>query len=190
MSGQGTFPPCEGGRDLRAQDARPNGAASTAATASRAETRARASGGPDSSPSATTSLRLLESATAEDGTIQPFDGGDLDLHHAGLSLFARVDILLTNFHLPRSTLFMLVVSVLRVGYDETGLCPWRFAQGYRFLFVWRMRACCFAGHALKPSSLFRTTAPVVVDALARWLSYCRDDAVEPHDCAGPRSPRF
>jgi S-adenosylmethionine:tRNA ribosyltransferase-isomerase len=55
----------------------------------------------------TTSLRLLESATAEDGTIDPFEGETAIFITPGYR-FRAVDILLTNFHLPRSTLFMLV----------------------------------------------------------------------------------
>jgi len=54
----------------------------------------------------TTSLRLLESATAEDGTIEPFEGDTAIFITPGYR-FRAVDILLTNFHLPRSTLFML-----------------------------------------------------------------------------------
>ena len=55
----------------------------------------------------TTSLRLLESATAQDGTIEPFTGETAIFITPGYG-FRAVDILLTNFHLPRSTLFMLV----------------------------------------------------------------------------------
>jgi S-adenosylmethionine:tRNA ribosyltransferase-isomerase len=55
----------------------------------------------------TTSLRLLESATAEDRTIEPFTGETAIFITPGYR-FRAVDILLTNFHLPRSTLFMLV----------------------------------------------------------------------------------
>ena len=55
----------------------------------------------------TTSLRLLESAAAEDGSIQPFTGDTAIFITPGYR-FRAVDILLTNFHLPRSTLFMLV----------------------------------------------------------------------------------
>jgi S-adenosylmethionine:tRNA ribosyltransferase-isomerase len=57
----------------------------------------------------TTSLRLLESATAEDGTIEPFTGETAIFITPGYR-FRAVDILLTNFHLPRSTLFMLVAA--------------------------------------------------------------------------------
>jgi S-adenosylmethionine:tRNA ribosyltransferase-isomerase len=57
----------------------------------------------------TTSLRLLESATAEDGTIKPFEGETSIFITPGYR-FRAVDALLTNFHLPRSTLFMLVAA--------------------------------------------------------------------------------
>ncbi len=55
----------------------------------------------------TTSLRLLESAATEDGTIEPFSADTAIFITPGYR-FRAVDILLTNFHLPRSTLFMLV----------------------------------------------------------------------------------
>lgn len=55
----------------------------------------------------TTSLRLLESATGEDGKLMPFFGGTNLFITPGYR-FRFVDRLLTNFHLPRSTLFMLV----------------------------------------------------------------------------------
>ena len=55
----------------------------------------------------TTSLRLLESAARADGTIAPF-AGDTALFITPGYRFKAVDLLLTNFHLPRSTLFMLV----------------------------------------------------------------------------------
>ncbi len=54
-----------------------------------------------------TSLRLLESAAGPDGRIKPF-AGKTDLFITPGYRFRAVDLLLTNFHLPRSTLFMLV----------------------------------------------------------------------------------
>jgi S-adenosylmethionine:tRNA ribosyltransferase-isomerase len=57
----------------------------------------------------TTSLRLLESAAQDDGTIAPFSG-DTSLFIAPGYRFRAIDALLTNFHLPRSTLFMLVAA--------------------------------------------------------------------------------
>lgn len=55
----------------------------------------------------TTSLRLLESAAIAPGIIKPFTG-ETDIFITPGYQFKIVDLLLTNFHLPRSTLFMLV----------------------------------------------------------------------------------
>ena len=55
----------------------------------------------------TTALRVLESAASEDGRIEGFSG-ETDLFILPGYRFKAVDLLLTNFHLPRSTLFMLV----------------------------------------------------------------------------------
>ncbi len=57
----------------------------------------------------TTSLRLLETAAAADGRIDPFDG-NTDLFILPGHRFRAVELLITNFHLPRSTLFMLVCA--------------------------------------------------------------------------------
>lgn len=78
----------------------------------------------------TTSLRLLESATAEDGTIEPFTGETAIFITPGYR-FRAVDILLTNFHLPRSTLFMLVsafsgLDTMKRAYSHA------IENGYRF----------------------------------------------------------
>jgi S-adenosylmethionine:tRNA ribosyltransferase-isomerase len=78
----------------------------------------------------TTSLRLLESATAEDGTVVPF-AGETEIFITPGYRFRAVDILLTNFHLPRSTLFMLVsafagLATMRQAYAHA------IAAGYRF----------------------------------------------------------
>jgi S-adenosylmethionine:tRNA ribosyltransferase-isomerase len=78
----------------------------------------------------TTSLRLLESAAADDGTIQPFSGETSIFITPGYR-FRAVDILLTNFHLPRSTLFMLVsafsgLETMKHAYAHA------IAGGYRF----------------------------------------------------------
>lgn len=55
----------------------------------------------------TTSLRLLETASRATGTLQPFMG-DTDIFITPGFRFRTVDVLMTNFHLPKSTLFMLV----------------------------------------------------------------------------------
>lgn len=59
----------------------------------------------------TTSLRLLESAAGEDGVINPF-AGDTDIFITPGYRFRAVDGLMTNFHLPKSTLFMLVSALM------------------------------------------------------------------------------
>ena len=57
----------------------------------------------------TTALRLLETAAAANGTVRPF-AGDTALFITPGYRFKAVDLLLTNFHLPRSTLLMLVAA--------------------------------------------------------------------------------
>jgi S-adenosylmethionine:tRNA ribosyltransferase-isomerase len=59
----------------------------------------------------TTSLRLIESACAEGGDIQPFDGDTAIFITPGYR-FKGIDGLMTNFHLPKSTLFMLVSALM------------------------------------------------------------------------------
>lgn len=78
----------------------------------------------------TTSLRLLESAADEDGTIRPFEGDTAIFITPGYR-FKAIDGLITNFHLPRSTLFMLVsalmgLDVMKVVYAHA------VDAGYRF----------------------------------------------------------
>lgn len=55
----------------------------------------------------TTSLRLLESATTPEGEVKPWSG-PTDIFITPGYKFRAVDVLMTNFHLPKSTLFMLV----------------------------------------------------------------------------------
>ncbi len=78
----------------------------------------------------TTSLRLLESAADDDGTIRPFTG-DTSLFITPGYRFKAVDLMMTNFHLPRSTLFMLVSAFSG---RETMLDAYRhaIAGNYRF----------------------------------------------------------
>jgi len=77
-----------------------------------------------------TSLRLLESAAGEDGRIRPL-AGETALFITPGYRFRAVDAMLTNFHLPRSTLFMLVAAfcgldVMKRAYAHA------VAAGYRF----------------------------------------------------------
>jgi S-adenosylmethionine:tRNA ribosyltransferase-isomerase len=73
---------------------------------------ARAAGG-RLIPVGTTSLRLLESAADADGAIHPFEGDTAIFITPGYA-FRATDALITNFHLPRSTLFMLVCALMGV----------------------------------------------------------------------------
>ena len=102
--GAGTFLPVKA-EDTAAHKMHSEWGSLSAETA-HALNRARAAGGRIVAVG-TTSLRLLESAAAEDGTIAPFSGETAIFITPGYR-FRAVDILLTNFHLPRSTLFMLV----------------------------------------------------------------------------------
>lgn len=78
----------------------------------------------------TTSLRLLETASLATGTLQPFIG-DTDIFITPGFRFRTVDALMTNFHLPKSTLFMLVsafagMDVMKEAYAHA------IREGYRF----------------------------------------------------------
>jgi S-adenosylmethionine:tRNA ribosyltransferase-isomerase len=78
----------------------------------------------------TTSLRLLESATGEDGVIRPFADETAIFITPGYR-FRAADVLMTNFHLPKSTLFMLVSAfagsaTMRAAYEHA------ISTGYRF----------------------------------------------------------
>ena len=78
----------------------------------------------------TTSLRLLESAATDDGAIPPF-ANETSLFITPGYRFKTADMLLTNFHLPRSTLFMLVCAFAGM---ETARAAYAhaIAEGYRF----------------------------------------------------------
>jgi S-adenosylmethionine:tRNA ribosyltransferase-isomerase len=78
----------------------------------------------------TTSLRLLESATGEDGVIAPFSGDTAIFITPGYR-FRAIDGLMTNFHLPKSTLFMLVSALM--GRDRMQAAyAHAIATGYKF----------------------------------------------------------
>lgn len=78
----------------------------------------------------TTSLRLIESATGENGAIGAFEGDTAIFITPGYR-FRGIDGLMTNFHLPRSTLFMLV-SALMGRERMQGAYAHAIACGYRF----------------------------------------------------------
>jgi S-adenosylmethionine:tRNA ribosyltransferase-isomerase len=125
--GAGTFLPVKaddtGGHKMHAE-----WGAVSASTAERLNA-ARAEGGRIVAVG-TTSMRLLESAAALDRTIAPFEGETSIFITPGYR-FRAVDILMTNFHLPRSTLFMLVsafsgLDTMKRAYAHA------IAGGYRF----------------------------------------------------------
>jgi S-adenosylmethionine:tRNA ribosyltransferase-isomerase len=99
-----------------------------AATAERLN-RARAAGGRLIAVG-TTSLRLIESAAGEDRAIQPFEGDTAIFITPGYR-FKAVDGLVTNFHLPRSTLFMLVSALMGLETMQAAYAH-AIASGYRF----------------------------------------------------------
>jgi S-adenosylmethionine:tRNA ribosyltransferase-isomerase len=78
----------------------------------------------------TTSLRLLESATGEDGAIRPFEGDTAIFIRPGYR-FNAIDGLITNFHLPRSTLFMLVSALMGLDVMKRAYAH-AIDAGYRF----------------------------------------------------------
>jgi S-adenosylmethionine:tRNA ribosyltransferase-isomerase len=77
-----------------------------------------------------TSLRILETAAREDGTIAPFTGETSIFITPGYR-FKAVDALLTNFHLPRSTLFMLVAAFSGLDCMKAAYAH-AIESGYRF----------------------------------------------------------
>lgn len=104
--GAGTFLPVKA-EDTEEHRMHPEWGNVSATTADALNT-ARAAGGRIVAVGST-SLRLLESAAADDGIIRPFTGETAIFMTPGYR-FKAVDVLMTNFHLPRSTLFMLVAA--------------------------------------------------------------------------------
>jgi S-adenosylmethionine:tRNA ribosyltransferase-isomerase len=78
----------------------------------------------------TTSLRLLESAAGDDDIIQPFEGDTAIFITPGYR-FKAVDGLMTNFHLPKSTLFMLVSALMGLERMQAAYAH-AIGGGYRF----------------------------------------------------------
>ncbi len=125
--GAGTFLPMRGD-DVDAHTLHPERGV-VAAAAAEAIGRTRAAGGRIVAIG-TTSLRLLESACDGDGVVRPHDAETRLFIRPG-HRFRTADLLLTNFHLPRSTLFMLVCAfagtdAMRAAYRHA------IASAYRF----------------------------------------------------------
>ena len=125
--GPGTFLPIKTD-DIRAHRMHAERATLTEQAAS-AINAARAAGGRIVAVGST-ALRTLESAAGEDGVLRAFDG-DTSLFITPGYRFKSVDVLMTNFHLPRSTLFVLVAAFgglarMRAAYGHA------IQAGYRF----------------------------------------------------------
>jgi S-adenosylmethionine:tRNA ribosyltransferase-isomerase len=78
----------------------------------------------------TTSLRTLETAAGSDGALVPFEG-ETDIFITPGYRFKTAEVLLTNFHLPRSTLFMLVSAFMGLDTMQRAYAE-AIAQDYRF----------------------------------------------------------
>lgn len=78
----------------------------------------------------TTSVRLLETAATEDGTVNSYAGSTSIFITPG-HRFRAVDVMLTNFHLPRSTLFMLVCAFMGMDRMKAAYAH-AIGQNYRF----------------------------------------------------------
>ena len=94
----------------------------------------------------TTSLRLLESAAAADGTVREFRGETRLFILPGYR-FRAIDLLLTNFHLPGSTLLMLVAALAGLDRVKTAYAH-AVAERYRFFSYGD--ACLIAASGLSP----------------------------------------
>jgi len=125
--GPGTFLPVKAS-DTSAHEMQPEWGSLSAETAAALNATRRAGGRIVAVGS--TSLRLLETAAAADGALAAFSGETALFITPGYR-FRAVEVMLTNFHLPRSTLFMLVcafcgVEVMQRAYAHA------IAKGYRF----------------------------------------------------------
>jgi S-adenosylmethionine:tRNA ribosyltransferase-isomerase len=125
--GAGTFLPVKAD-DTSGHVMHPEWGAIDEATAA-ALNRAREAGGRIVAVGST-ALRLLESATDEDRVIRPF-AGETSIFITPGYRFRAVDLLMTNFHLPRSTLFMLVAAFTGLDTMKRAYAH-ALANGYRF----------------------------------------------------------
>ncbi|MDA5193241.1 tRNA preQ1(34) S-adenosylmethionine ribosyltransferase-isomerase QueA [Govanella unica] len=125
--GAGTFLPVKVDDTAEHKMHREWGEVSAEAAATIAEARAK---GGRVIAIGTTALRILETAARADGTVRAW-AGETDIFITPGYRFQAVDLLVTNFHLPRSTLFMLVsafagLDVMRAAYEHA------ISTGYRF----------------------------------------------------------
>ena len=95
-------------------------------------------------------LRLLESAVDEAGHVHAF-AGDTDIFITPGYRFRAIDLLLTNFHLPKSTLFMLVsafsgLARMRAAYDHAKEAGYRFYSYGDGCLLWPRPEAARKGH--------------------------------------------
>jgi S-adenosylmethionine:tRNA ribosyltransferase-isomerase len=125
--GAGTFLPVKveniAAHKMHAEYGEIDAATAAAINAARAEGRRIVSVG-------TTSLRLLESAAATDGSLRPF-AAETDIFITPGYRFRAIDLLMTNFHLPKSTLFMLVSAFAGTARMKAAYAH-AIETGYRF----------------------------------------------------------
>jgi S-adenosylmethionine:tRNA ribosyltransferase-isomerase len=125
--GPGTFLPVKA-EDTASHRMQPEWGSVSASTAA-ALNAARQAGGRIIAVGST-ALRLLESAAADDGTLAEFSG-ETSLFITPGYRFRAVDAMLTNFHLPRSTLFMLVCALCGLQLMQRAYAH-AIEAGYRF----------------------------------------------------------
>jgi S-adenosylmethionine:tRNA ribosyltransferase-isomerase len=125
--GPGTFLPVKAD-DTSGHNMHPEWGSVPAATAAALNATRRAGGRIVAVGS--TSLRLLESAAGHDGALKPFSGETALFVTPGYR-FRAVDVMLTNFHLPRSTLFMLVCAFCGLATMQRAYAH-AIEAGYRF----------------------------------------------------------
>ncbi len=113
----------------------------------------------------TTSLRLLESAADEDGTIHPFEGDTAIFITPGYR-FKAIDGLITNFHLPRSTLFMLVSALMGLDVMKSAYAH-AIDAGYRFYSYGDASLLCLACHTR--NSVGGAESRLLGGNIAAWL---------------------
>ena len=125
--GAGTFLPVKA-EDTSGHRMHPEAGTVSAETADAVNTARRAGGRVVAVGS--TSLRLLESAADDSGLVRPFSG-ETSLFITPGYRFRAVDVMMTNFHLPRSTLFMLVSAFCGLDRMKRAYAH-AIASGYRF----------------------------------------------------------
>ena len=101
-----------------------------------------------------TALRLLESAADADGTVAPF-AGETDIFIVPGYRFRVADMMLTNFHLPRSTLFMLVCAFAGTATMKRAYAH-AIEKDYRF---YSYGDCCLLARAVPPVGGRKTESP-------------------------------